>query len=131
MGNVEAAITQLHELKALGISISIDDFGTGYSSLSYLKRFPVDILKIDRSFVKDIPADSNDMEITAAIIAMAQKLKLDVVAEGVETIEQVEFLQNNNCYIVQGFYYSKPIAESELPVLYKKLNDAPNIASSK
>ena len=71
------------------------------------------------------------MEITAAIIPMAQKLKLDVVAEGVETIEQVEFLQNNNCYIVQGFYYSKPIAEGELPALYKKLNDAPNIASSK
>ena len=102
MGNVEAAITQLHELKALGISISIDDFGTGYSSLSYLKRFPVDILKIDRSFVKDIPEDTNDMEITAAIIAMAQKLKLDVVAEGVETIEQMQFLQNNNCFIVQG-----------------------------
>ncbi|WP_024610197.1 EAL domain-containing protein [Pseudoalteromonas sp. TB64] len=123
MGNVEAAITQLHELKALGISISIDDFGTGYSSLSYLKRFPVDILKIDRSFVKDIPEDSNDMEITAAIIAMAQKLKLDVVAEGVETIEQVQFLQNNNCFIVQGYYFSRPIPESDLPHLFEKLGD--------
>jgi len=123
MGNVEAAITQLHELKALGISISIDDFGTGYSSLSYLKRFPVDILKIDRSFVKDIPDDTNDMEITAAIIAMAQKLKLDVVAEGVETIEQMQFLQNNNCFIVQGYYYSPPIPESDLPNLYEKLNE--------
>ncbi|MGO2371335.1 MAG: bifunctional diguanylate cyclase/phosphodiesterase [Pseudoalteromonas prydzensis] len=123
MGNVEAAIAQLHQLKALGVSISIDDFGTGYSSLSYLKRFPVDILKVDRSFVKDIPDDPNDMEITAAIIAMAQKLKLNVVAEGVETIEQVEFLQNNNCYIVQGYYYSAPIAESELSSLFEKLND--------
>ncbi|WP_152960625.1 EAL domain-containing protein [Pseudoalteromonas porphyrae] len=123
MGNVEAAITQLHQLKALGVSISIDDFGTGYSSLSYLKRFPVDILKVDRSFVKDIPEDTNDMEITAAIIAMAQKLKLNVVAEGVETIEQVAFLQNNNCFIVQGYYYSPPIPESELPKLFEKLND--------
>ena len=88
----------------------------------HLKRFPVDILKVDRSFVKDIPQDSNDMEITAAIIAMAQKLKLNVVAEGVETIEQIEFLQNNNCYIVQGYYYSKPTPEDELPALYEQLN---------
>lgn len=121
MGHVEAAIAQLHQLKALGISISIDDFGTGYSSLSYLKRFPVDILKVDRSFVKDIPDDPNDMEITAAIIAMAQKLKLAVVAEGVETIEQVDFLKNNNCFIVQGYYFSPPIAERELPALFEKL----------
>lgn len=126
MGNVEAAITQLHELKALGVSISIDDFGTGYSSLSYLKRFPVDILKIDRSFVKDIPEDSNDMEITAAIIAMAQKLKLNVVAEGVETIEQIQFLQNNNCFIVQGYYFSPPITEAELPKLFDRLKDIPD-----
>jgi len=123
LDNSLAAIAQLHQLKALGVSISIDDFGTGYSSLSYLKRFPVDILKVDRSFVEDIPDDPNDMEITAAIIAMAQKLKLNVVAEGVETIEQVEFLQNNNCYIVQGYYYSAPIAESELSSLFEKLND--------
>lgn len=121
MGNVEAAIAQLHELKGLGVSISIDDFGTGYSSLSYLKRFPVDILKIDRSFIKDIPDDNNDMAITAAIIAMAQKLKLDVVAEGVETVEQVEFLKNNNCFIVQGYYFSPPIAERDLPTLFEQL----------
>lgn len=121
MGNVEAAIAQLHELKGLGVSISIDDFGTGYSSLSYLKRFPVDILKIDRSFIKDIPDDNNDMAITAAIIAMAQKLKLDVVAEGVETVEQVEFLKNNNCFIVQGYYFSPPIAERDLPTLFERL----------
>nr|WP_247664739.1 EAL domain-containing protein [Pseudoalteromonas sp. MMG010] len=121
MGHVEAAITQLHELKALGVSISIDDFGTGYSSLSYLKRFPVDVLKIDRSFIMDIPDDDNDAEITAAIIAMAQKLNLDVVAEGVETVEQIEFLQKNNCFIVQGYYYSKPIPEQELSQLFKRL----------
>ncbi len=127
MGHVEAAILQLHQLKALGVSISIDDFGTGNSSLSYLKRFPVDILKVERSFVKDIPDDSNDMEITAAIIAMAQKLKLNVVAEGVETIEQIEFLQNNNCYIVQGYYYSPPVSEADLPALFERLEQTDKI----
>ena len=75
--------------------------------------------------MQDIPEDSNDTKITAAIIAMAQKLNLDVVAEGVETIEQVEFLQNNNCFIVQGYYYSRPIPESDLPDLYLKLGEVP------
>ena len=114
MGDIDAAIVQLNELKRLGLALSIDDFGTGYSSLSYLKRFPVDELKIDRSFVKDIPEDKNDMDITAAIIAMAQKMDLRVVAEGVETVEQVDFLRNNACYLVQGYYYSMPLAEQEL-----------------
>jgi EAL domain-containing protein (putative c-di-GMP-specific phosphodiesterase class I) len=114
MGDVEAAIIQLRDIKALGVSLSIDDFGTGYSSLSYIKRFPVDILKIDRSFVKDIPEDPNDMEITAAIIAMAQKLNLQVIAEGVETEAQMTFLAKNNCYIVQGYYYSPPLSEAEI-----------------
>ncbi|PAJ73536.1 diguanylate phosphodiesterase [Pseudoalteromonas sp. NBT06-2] len=114
MGDIEAAIVQLHELKALGLSLSIDDFGTGFSSLSYLKRFPVDILKIDRSFVKDIPKDASDMAISAAIIAMATKLKLNLVAEGVETVEQIEFLEQNGCYIVQGYYFSPPLPERKL-----------------
>ena len=114
MGDIDAAIVQLNELKRLGLALSIDDFGTGYSSLSYLKRFPVDELKIDRSFVKDIPDDTNDMDIVAAIIAMAQKMNLRVVAEGVETIEQVEFLKNNACYLVQGYYFSMPRAEQDL-----------------
>jgi len=114
MGDIEVAIAQLHELKALGLALSIDDFGTGFSSLSYLKRFPVDILKIDRSFVKDIPQDTSDMAITAAIIAMATKLKLNLVAEGVETSEQIEFLEKNGCYIVQGYYFSQPLAENKL-----------------
>ena len=124
MGDVEAAITQLHQMKDLGVGLSIDDFGTGYSSLSYLKRFPVDSLKVDRSFVKDIPADSNDMEITAAIIAMAQKLNLQVVAEGVETKEQVAFLKRNNCYIVQGYYYSPPLPEHEIEIFRAQLQDS-------
>ncbi|USD27525.1 EAL domain-containing protein [Pseudoalteromonas sp. SCSIO 43201] len=114
MGDVEAAIAQLKHIKSLGVSLSIDDFGTGYSSLSYIKRFPVDILKIDRSFVKDIPEDPNDMEITAAIIAMAQKLNLQVIAEGVETEAQMAFLAKNNCYIVQGYYYSPPLCEADI-----------------
>lgn len=114
MGDTDAAIKQLNQLKRLGVSLSIDDFGTGYSSLSYLKRFPVDELKIDRSFVKDIPEDQNDMDIVAAIIAMAQKMQLRVVAEGVESAEQAEFLKQNACYLVQGYYFSMPLAEQEL-----------------
>ena len=117
MGDTDAAIKQLNQLKRLGVSLSIDDFGTGYSSLSYLKRFPVDELKIDRSFVKDIPQDRNDMDIVAAIIAMAQKMNLRVVAEGVETAQQVEFLRNNGCFEVQGYFYSMPLAEQELSQL--------------
>lgn len=124
MGDIDAAINQLHELKSLGLSLSIDDFGTGYSSLSYLKKFPVDTLKVDRSFVKDIPEDVNDMEIAAAIIAMAQKLNLDVVAEGVETAAQIEFLKNNSCYIVQGYFYSPPLPESKLAQFRQQLQHA-------
>nr|WP_301003982.1 EAL domain-containing protein [Arsukibacterium sp.] len=122
MGDTDAAINQLNQLKRLGVSLSIDDFGTGYSSLSYLKRFPVDELKIDRSFVKDIPQDRNDMDIVAAIIAMAQKMNLRVVAEGVETAQQVEFLRNNGCFEVQGYFYSMPLAEQELSQLNYTVN---------
>ena len=121
MGDVEGSIKQMHELKTLNVSLSIDDFGTGYSSLSYLKRFPLDILKIDRSFIKDIPEDSNDMEITAAIIAMAQKLNLELVAEGVETQAHVEFLRLNRCEIVQGYFYSKPVPEHEISMMLDNL----------
>ncbi len=92
MGHGEQAVELLHALKSLGLRLSIDDFGTGYSSLAYLKRFPIDELKIDRSFVRDIPEDQNDMEIAATIIAMARNLHLTVVAEGVETPEQLDFL---------------------------------------
>ncbi|AWB67639.1 diguanylate phosphodiesterase [Saccharobesus litoralis] len=114
MGNIEEAIAHMQDIKALGVQLSIDDFGTGYSSLSYLKRFPVNTLKVDRAFVKDIPHDTDDMAISAAIIAMAHKLKMHVIAEGVETQEQVDFLRDNHCEIGQGYLFSRPLAEKEL-----------------
>jgi diguanylate cyclase (GGDEF)-like protein/PAS domain S-box-containing protein len=107
--HIDHVIEVLGQLKKLGISITIDDFGTGYSSLSYLKRLPIDMLKVDKSFVMDIPEDKDDMEISAAVIAMAHKLKLQVVAEGVETKAQWDFLKKNNCDIGQGYLFSKSL----------------------
>lgn len=109
MEDVEGAIEIMQKMKQLGISIAIDDFGTGYSSLSYIKRFPIDVLKVDRSFVMDIPADQNDMAITAAVIAMAHKLNLSVVAEGVEERAQLSFLHANFCDEGQGYLFSRPL----------------------
>lgn len=114
MEDVEGAVVIMQHLKELGVSIAIDDFGTGYSSLSYIKRFPINVLKVDRSFVMDIPADQNDMAITAAIIAMAHKLNLTVIAEGVETQEQLHFLYANNCDEGQGYLFSRPLFLSQL-----------------
>lgn len=112
MTNVAKAIEQLKQLKSLGVAIAIDDFGTGYSSLNYLKQFPLDTLKIDRSFIKDIPSEKSDMEITSAVIAIGQALGLSVIAEGVETKEQLEFVKSKGCVLIQGYYYSKPVPES-------------------
>jgi diguanylate cyclase (GGDEF)-like protein/PAS domain S-box-containing protein len=114
MDNVESAILTMRYIKEMGISIAIDDFGTGYSSLSYLKRFPIDILKVDRSFVMDIPSDLNDMAITAAVIAMAHKLNLRVVAEGIETKEQLDFLRSNHCEYGQGYLIARPMPCKDL-----------------
>lgn len=108
MEDVEAASRVLHELKALGIGLAIDDFGTGYSSLAQLKRFPLDRLKIDRSFVQDVATDSFDAAITQAIITMAHILKLKVLAEGVETLEQLRFLEAQGCDEAQGYYFQSP-----------------------
>jgi len=105
----ENAAATLTRLKDMGVTISLDDFGTGYSSLSYLKRFPIDILKIDRAFVRDIATDPDDAAIVTAIITMAQSLKLDVVAEGVETHQQLEFLRARGCHAAQGYLFGKPM----------------------
>lgn len=106
--DLEHAITTLHALKQIGVRLSIDDFGTGYSSLTYLKRFPVDALKIDRSFVKDLPQDASDAALTTAIIAMGQSLGLELVAEGVETVDQAGFLAQRHCFLIQGFLFARP-----------------------
>jgi EAL domain-containing protein (putative c-di-GMP-specific phosphodiesterase class I) len=110
MVNPDEAARTLEYLKRLGVGLSIDDFGTGYSSLSYLKRFPLDALKVDRSFVRDIPADANDAAITLAVISMAHSLGLKVIAEGVENPAQLAFLAQHGCDQVQGYYLARPVA---------------------
>ncbi|WP_026691831.1 bifunctional diguanylate cyclase/phosphodiesterase [Peribacillus kribbensis] len=116
--NTDATLCIMKKLKELGIRISIDDFGTGYSSLGYLKNFPIDTLKIDQTFVRDIICDPNNAAITNTIIALARNLHLDVIAEGVESEEQIRFLLNNHCYYMQGYYFSRPIAASEIEAKY-------------
>jgi diguanylate cyclase (GGDEF)-like protein/PAS domain S-box-containing protein len=113
MENAEASIAILQALKALGVHIAIDDFGTGYSSLSYLKRLPVDTVKIDRSFITDLATNPDDASLAQAIISMAHNLKLNVVAEGVETASQLSFLTSHGCDQIQGYYFSKPLPVAE------------------
>jgi len=110
MRNAEDAIKVLQALRDTGVRIAIDDFGTGYSSLAYLKRFPIDCVKIDRSFIRDLPEDRDDASITRSIIAMAHNMELEVVAEGVETVPQLDFLHAHGCDEIQGFLFSKPLA---------------------
>ncbi|MBL1322019.1 MAG: EAL domain-containing protein [Methylophaga sp.] len=120
MDDTNLATSTLMELSDLGVSLAIDDFGTGYSSLSYLKLFPLDVLKIDRSFVRDITEDADDAAIVDAILAMSRRLNLDVVAEGVETVEQLNFLQTHNCPRVQGYYFSKPLSIDDFRVFIRQ-----------
>jgi EAL domain-containing protein (putative c-di-GMP-specific phosphodiesterase class I) len=119
--DVDRTLVELKALRDAGVSLSIDDFGTGYSSLSYLKRFPIDTIKIDRSFVKDLHEDADDAAICAAILAMSKQLGLNVVAEGVETREQLEFLRRHQCDHIQGYICSKPLPASEFFALLLKL----------
>ncbi|MFT5013538.1 MAG: diguanylate cyclase (GGDEF)-like protein/PAS domain S-box-containing protein [Planctomycetaceae bacterium] len=123
MKNVDQNIRMLNELRSLGLSISIDDFGTGYSSLAYLKRFPLNTLKIDSSFIQDITQSTDDQEITRAIIALGQNLGLKVLAEGVETEEQVAILRQSGCDYIQGYYYSRPLPALQLLPYLRKESD--------
>ena len=122
MENTSLFLEAMNELKELGVGLVIDDFGTGYSSLSYLKRFPVDKIKIDRAFVSDLPGNKDDAAIVRAILAMAKQLNLKVVAEGIETEEQLSFLQQRSCCIGQGYLFSKPVPADELADLLKNNN---------
>jgi EAL domain-containing protein (putative c-di-GMP-specific phosphodiesterase class I) len=111
----------MHRLKELGVCISIDDFGTGYSSLKYLKDFPIDYLKIDKSFVQEIIEDDNDAAIVTAIVSLAHTLKLEVIAEGVETKEQLDYLQHCRCEKSQGYLFSKPLPVNQFEQRYDSL----------
>ena len=120
MMNVEHSLSCMENLKDLGVKISIDDFGTGYSSLAYLRRFPIDKLKIDIAFIRDITTNSDDAAIALTIIQMAHSLKLEVVAEGVETIEQLRFLKDKNCDHIQGYYFSRPLPVVEMDKMLRE-----------
>jgi diguanylate cyclase (GGDEF)-like protein len=120
MDNMDRVIRKLNELRNLGIRIAMDDFGTGYSSLNYLKKIPIQKLKIDQSFIRDISSDSESAAIVSTIISMAKHLKLEVIAEGVETAEDLEFLQQKQCGQAQGYFFSRPLPVSELEAILQK-----------
>ena len=121
MCNPEDAIETLNALRQIGVHISIDDFGTGYSSMGYLKRFPIDAIKIDRSFVMGVPHDANDSAIAAAVISLGHSLGLRVIGEGVETQEQLAFLTAKGCDEIQGFLFAHPLAAELLKPIFQNL----------
>jgi EAL domain-containing protein (putative c-di-GMP-specific phosphodiesterase class I) len=120
MQDVQRAVATMKELQSLGVQLSIDDFGTGYSSLSALRTFPVIRLKIDKSFINELSTSQSDRAVASAMIALGQKLNLRVIAEGVETDDQVSFLRENNCDEMQGYHFSKPVQASEIEELLKR-----------
>jgi len=130
MANTAHTVTVLQGLRRRGLQISVDDFGTGYSSLAYLRRFPVDKLKIDIAFIRDIVTRPDDAAITLAIIGLAHSLKLEVIAEGVETAAQLAFLQRHGCDQIQGYYFSRPLPLSALEVLLREGRALPPTAVS-
>jgi len=130
MGDTGDTVFKLLRLKELGVSISVDDFGTGYSSLSYLKHLPIDTIKVDRSFVRDIVNDPDDAAIVDAIIAMAHALKLNVIAEGVETVEQLEFLRLRKCQQVQGYYFARPLDSKQFEAFIEQGNSVSDMSVS-
>ena len=121
MQQAENAVGTFNQLKEMGFSLSIDDFGTGYSSLAYLKRFPIDTIKIDRAFVKDLDTEAERAAIAIAIIAMAHGLKLRVLAEGVETQPQLDILRDQGCDAIQGYYFSQPLPAERVEQLIRDL----------
>ncbi|MFO7818930.1 MAG: EAL domain-containing protein, partial [Halanaerobacter sp.] len=123
MENIEQSIETLVELKERGINVSVDDFGTGYSSLNYLSTFPLDELKIDRSFIMDIPDDQEKISISKAVIELAHALNLSVTAEGVELYDQIKFLKEHKCERLQGYYYSKPVPQDKMLHFLEEKND--------
>jgi diguanylate cyclase (GGDEF)-like protein len=125
MQNVDATVATLRAIKALGVRLAIDDFGTGYSSLSYLRRFPIDVLKIDQSFVRGLSNDSNDAALVSAIISLGKSLNLNIIAEGVETLEQLDFLKANHCEEGQGYYFSKAVEPQAFAQLLNTVGRAP------
>ncbi|MNN53254.1 Phytochrome-like protein cph2 [compost metagenome] len=122
MDNIISTAALFKKIRALGVSLSIDDFGTGYSSLAYLKRLSFDTLKIDCSFIQDIPTSRQDMEIVQAIIVMAHTLRLKVITEGVETIEQFGFLEEHGCDFAQGYLLSRPVPLRDLKPTLERIN---------
>jgi EAL domain-containing protein (putative c-di-GMP-specific phosphodiesterase class I) len=120
MEDEEDTLRNLDGLRELGFQVAIDDFGVGYSSLTHLKRFPIDTLKVDRSFIRDLPQNLEDKAITKAIIAMGKSLNLTVVAEGVETLEQQTFLHDHDCDEMQGFFFSKPVPGDQFAALLRR-----------
>jgi EAL domain-containing protein (putative c-di-GMP-specific phosphodiesterase class I) len=129
MGDAERTLATLDRLRAMNVRLEIDDFGTGYSSLSYLQRLPFGTLKIDRSFIRDLSAGSGSLDIAKAIVEMAHSLRLDVIAEGVETDEQLRLLRGLGCNYVQGFLFSKPVPAEAAGMLYRKISERDLLAA--